>query len=190
MSKKKQAGQIDPTKRKEVCSIEYHFTPEEKEEKAKQLAVACQDKQAVEDKKKMVNSQFKAEIDSYSTKINLLSNHLSNGFEFKEVECDVILNFAKGVREIYHKGKFYHEMPLTAADHQLELELTENLSRKDALIAENKKDIKLEVGECYLLTSGDVVILTQDNPEGITLENIERRATKAEFEEFKKSTGQ
>jgi len=183
MATKKEKVILDPKKKREVCTIEYHFSSEERDAKARELATACQDKQAVEDKKKMINSQLKAEADGISTKINLLSNHLSHGFEMKEVECDVILNFEKGVREIYFNGKFYHEKPLTASDHQLELELTEEMSKRDNLIAEKKGDIKLEVGEYYLLTSGVILQLTESNPEGITLENIERRATRKEFKE-------
>lgn len=129
--------QIPPvTRSKELRNIRYAFTEAELQDKSKQLATACTEKQHIEDEKKSVNSDFKAKIDAKTSSINLLSNHISNGFEMRNVECEVEKDFEKGIKKYFYDGKEYDSVPLTALDRQAELNFI-NQARAKGLDKEN-----------------------------------------------------
>lgn len=65
------------------------LTKAELEEKARQLAHECQRRGDTEDQKKQVVSEFKAKLDAITATINQLSGHINNGFEYRDVDCEV-----------------------------------------------------------------------------------------------------
>lgn len=116
--------QIPPvTYGKELRNIRYAFTSEELTSKSRQLAEACTKKTQIETEKKSVVSEFKAKIDAQDSQINLLSGHISNGFETRNVECEVEKDFDKGIKKYSHNGITYDTVPLTNLDRQTELAL-------------------------------------------------------------------
>lgn len=106
---------------KENFTIKYDFTKEELQSKAKQLAVACNDKAQLEDQKKETMSSFKYKIDGKDAEINSLSTQISNGYEMKTVKCDVKKIFKQGVKEYYYEGVLYETKKMTESDYQLEI---------------------------------------------------------------------
>lgn len=129
-----------PITKKETHLIEYKFSEEELKEKSKRMANACQEKSSIEDEFKQVKTSFKYKIEGKEAEINILSNHVANGYEMKNVECDVILNFEKGEREYWFEKKFYGSERLTGKDHQLQLDQL----NKEAEEEEKKKKNKTQ----------------------------------------------
>lgn len=72
--------------------LKYQFTAEELKEKSSQLARECRRAEETEDDKKRVMSDFKAKIDALQASISLLSGHINNGYEYRDIECTVELN--------------------------------------------------------------------------------------------------
>lgn len=72
--------------------LKYVFTEDEKREIASSLAENVNNLQRVEEEKKAVMSDFKSQIDGLSAKTNNLATKLSNGYEFRHIECTVTPN--------------------------------------------------------------------------------------------------
>src|SRR5688572_3123074 len=81
------------TKSKEMHNIRYAFTPEELSEKSKQMATAVHEKNGLADELKTIKSEYKAKTDAKDATINLMSNHITNGYEMRNVECEVVKDF-------------------------------------------------------------------------------------------------
>jgi hypothetical protein len=80
------------------------FTEEEISEKSKRLAQNCKERSEYEEAKKATVSDFKSKIDGLSAHISLLSNHINNGYEYRDVECEVRMNVpAVGSKTIIRK---------------------------------------------------------------------------------------
>lgn len=78
--------------KKSTRYLKYQFTETELRDKATQLARECRQNEEMEDEKKSVVSDFKAKIDGLQAKISLLSGHINNGYEYRNIECEVSLN--------------------------------------------------------------------------------------------------
>jgi hypothetical protein len=111
------------TQAKELHNIRYIFTETEIAEKAKRLANAVSEKARLEDELKTMKSEHKAKIDAQDAVINQMSQHVGNGFEMKNVECQVFKDFEKGNKVYYYEGREYDTAPLTQSDRQTELNL-------------------------------------------------------------------
>lgn len=135
---KKINDDIPKTIKNENHQIRYEFLPDEITQKSRQLADAVQDRNSIVDEKKEAMSMFQSKIDAKTSEINILSKQISNGHELKTVLCEVIRNFTKGVREYWWDSKFYDSEKLTAADHQIELDLSEKNNKAE------QKDLDLE----------------------------------------------
>lgn len=139
--------QIPPqTKGKELRNIRYSFTPEEMSSKSRMLAEACSKKTQIEAEKKSVVSEFKAKIDAQDSQINLLSCHITNGFETRNVECEVDKNYETGFKTYTFEGKEYDKVALTNLDRQTELNLinqarakADNKTNGDGKVADHKE---------------------------------------------------
>jgi hypothetical protein len=107
--------------RKENYNFEYKFSPEELEQKAKQLAKCCQERNGLEDEKKDAMSGFKAKIDSKTAEINLISHHINTGKEFMTKTCDVDMDFDNGRKIYYWEGLKVGEEKMKASDYQKEI---------------------------------------------------------------------
>lgn len=111
------------TKAKELHNIRYLFATDEMSEKGKRLANAVSEKSRLEDELKSMKSEHKAKIDAQDAIINQMSQHVSNGYEMRNVECDVLKDFEKGTKTYSHNGVEYDTVPLTQSDRQTELNL-------------------------------------------------------------------
>src|SRR5690348_14312809 len=105
----------------EMRSVRIHFSKEEKEKMSTELAESCKTKQEAEAEKKSVVSQLKAKIDAQDSRISYLSNCISTGYSFRNVECVVKKDLEKGVKEYYHDGTLVDSIPLTQEDMQLSI---------------------------------------------------------------------
>jgi hypothetical protein len=108
--------------KKGLHRIKYDFTKSEIDEKSKQLADACGQKTNLIAEKKSVVSDFKAKIDAQDSIIGLLSGHITNGYEYKSVECEVEYDFGNNVKRFFFQGILYDTEQLTDADRQLEID--------------------------------------------------------------------
>jgi uncharacterized protein YktB (UPF0637 family) len=70
----------------------YVFTQDELNQLGHELARSNRERTGAEDEKKSVMSDFKARIDGLDARINRLSNNISNGFEYKDMECTLELD--------------------------------------------------------------------------------------------------
>lgn len=129
---------------KEMRSIRYAFTREELADKSKQLANACHERSNIVSEKKSVMSDFKAKIDAKDAVVSLLSGHISNGYEMKNVECEVVKDFEKGTKTYFYEGQPYDTVALTAFDRQTELAL---INRSPAASERDVDAIDQEIAE-------------------------------------------
>lgn len=75
--------------RKITRDLEYFFSDEEKLEMSRQLAAENQNKRKLEDQKKSVQSQYASQINEKTETINVLSDKLAAGYEFRRIPCIV-----------------------------------------------------------------------------------------------------
>lgn len=108
--------------KKENYNFQYTFTKEELEEKSKQLAKSCEERNGFEDDKKSVMSDFKAKIDSKNAEINILSNHINTGHEWLNKTCQVEYDFDNGKKHYYWDGLKVGTEKMKPSDYQLPLE--------------------------------------------------------------------
>lgn len=105
--------------RKENYNFQYNFSQEELHEKSKELARACNERVKLEEQKKSVTSDFKAKIDSKSAEVNILSGHISNGYEWLTKTCDVEYDFDAGKKKYYYDGLMVGVERMSPNDYQL-----------------------------------------------------------------------
>ena len=73
----------------EKRSLRYDFTASETHDLAIQLAQETRKVQALEEEKKSITSQYAAKINEAKALSNRPSNQISDGWEFREIDCDV-----------------------------------------------------------------------------------------------------
>lgn len=88
MSKKIQT----PTTRKLTRELPVKFTEDEKAELAEQLAEAHADIQQARDRKADVSKQLAADLQSAESKANTLARKYRDGYEYRTVECEEIVD--------------------------------------------------------------------------------------------------
>lgn len=76
----------------EKRTLRYDFTAVEIHDLSMQLAGKTKEVAALVKKKKSVTSQCTAEINAAESACNVLSNQVADGYEHREIECEVILN--------------------------------------------------------------------------------------------------
>lgn len=70
-------------------SLRYDFTASEIHDLSLELAKKTKELAAVADEKKSVVSQFTARLNEIKATTNKLSNQVADGWEYREVECEV-----------------------------------------------------------------------------------------------------
>ena len=73
----------------EERNLRHNFSDQEIHDLAMKLANKNREATNVEEEKKAVNSEFKFKTDMLKAEINLLSTKISNGYEMREVDCEV-----------------------------------------------------------------------------------------------------
>jgi len=73
----------------EKRSLRYDFTQKEVHDHSISLAMKNKEVVAIEDEKKSVTSQYAARINEARAQINKLSSFVTDGFEYRDIECEV-----------------------------------------------------------------------------------------------------
>lgn len=90
--------------RTEKRTLRYDFTAVEIHELSLQLANKNKEVKSLVQKKKSVTSQCTAEINAAEAACGVLSNQVADGYEHREVDCEVIFNQpANGKKTIIRK---------------------------------------------------------------------------------------
>ena len=85
--------------REESVYAKYKFTEEELKEKASELSDTIQEKENLDDELASVQSQIKSKIKAAEAKIKLLGTHYRDGYEYRNIRCQLWLNYVKKMRE-------------------------------------------------------------------------------------------
>ena len=106
-------------------SLRWDFTDEEKLAMGLELARENEEATAVEERKKEVDSQLKAEIDSHVAKSQSLSRKINNGYEYRDIPVKITKDLGKNsyteVRE--DTGQTILERALSAEERQAKLDV-------------------------------------------------------------------
>lgn len=103
-------------------SLKYEFSAVEIHELSLTLATKTKDRLALEEEKKSVNSSYKARLDEINANCNRLSNQVSDGFEFREIDCKIELHKPSQGRKTFIRldnNKIACIEPMTNDDHNL-----------------------------------------------------------------------
>ncbi|GEM_PF-5743378 len=77
----------------------------------------------LEDEKKTVTSQYAAKINEKKATSNMAAQNIRNGYEFRDIECDIFYDLKRRMKTIVRKdtGEFIEELPMTAEELQCSL---------------------------------------------------------------------
>jgi hypothetical protein len=128
------AGEVGDKKRRRMKHTEYlryDFTTAELAEFSRDLARANQNRTALEQKKKSIDSQIKAEIEAANDSISQLSQHITTAHEYREIECYFVMDSpVKGRKTVFRidTGEYVKETAMTDQDKQMVLDLANEAS--------------------------------------------------------------
>ena len=79
----------------------------------------------MDDKKKSVTSQIKAEIDAAESKLNILAENIRNKSEYRYIKCTVKYFPEKEIKEFYsvETGELIDSKKMESEDFQLKINL-------------------------------------------------------------------
>lgn len=94
----------DVVPKTEKRSLRHEFTAKEIHDHSVALAMKNKELQSLEDEKKTVTSQYKARMNEAQETINKLSSYVTDGFEMRQVDCEIQYNKPKqGQKTIIRK---------------------------------------------------------------------------------------
>ena len=107
-------------KRDEVRSLPVKLTQEEYLEKGSALARQQQVKTETEGQAKSAAASFKDKISIAQTTIDILSRDISNGYEYREVDCVWDYNYSEGIKTLCRldTGEIVKKENITATERQ------------------------------------------------------------------------
>lgn len=76
----------------EKRQLRYDFTAVEIHDLSIELANKTKELSSITEEKKSINSQFTARINEVKASTNKLSNQVSDGFEYREIDCEIQFN--------------------------------------------------------------------------------------------------
>lgn len=129
---KKEKPETPITIVKELLKVE--FTDSEKQEFGGQLARITTEIKELKNAKKSVVSEFKSKIDNKEAECESISTKISNGYEYKNVECELHLNTPNGgVKQIIRKDtrEVVKEVPMTVDELQVEIDFKQGEAEAD-----------------------------------------------------------
>ncbi len=135
--------------------LKCELTAQEISEAAKSLAQANQRLSRLEDEKKQVDSQLKADMSVCEAEINRLSGWICTGSEFREVECIWMLDYPETDKKTLIRkdtGEEVRTVAMTDEDRQMSLDLMtraeeEAKAREDAENLSKPPLPQLEAGD-------------------------------------------
>lgn len=125
-----QPGQPEENRRIQACTqrLRYNFSKDEIFEKGKTMAHLSSELSDLEEEKKAVASDFKAKIEAKKASISLMGNHINNGYEYREVECEVTMNDpTPGMKTVVRKdtNEVVETIPMESYEMQFKIEFTD-----------------------------------------------------------------
>lgn len=112
-------------RRHEPVSFKHEYSQEEISERAHILAQLEIDRNALEEEKKNISSDFKTKIDEKETAIGKIAREINSGFEMRNETCEVIRHFNENSKKAYFKGVLVKEEKLSPSDFALQMEFPE-----------------------------------------------------------------
>lgn len=115
-------------------SIKMPFNDAEGAQMGHQIAFISQEIEVIKEEAKAQADSFKQQITAKETQMKGLIRSMNLGFQMVQKSCEFKKNFDSGKREYWFEGNLVDEEPLTAHDHQLDLEEAEKsdmASKKD-----------------------------------------------------------
>lgn len=106
-----------------IRTVKVPFTEAEGNSMGHKISFLMQEKEGIEEERKSINDGFKNQIQAKETEINTLVRSMNLGFQMIQRNCEFVKNFDSGKREYWFNGEIVDLEPLTAADHQVELDL-------------------------------------------------------------------
>ncbi len=103
--------------------IKFNFTEEEKRDIAAEMARKVTDLAQAENDKKAIMSDLKSKIDSLTAQVNVAATKLNNGYEYRNVKCEIDPVYAEKKVLFWFDGRIVKERPMTNDEMQIELEL-------------------------------------------------------------------
>ncbi len=103
--------------------VKHVFTEEEAATNAMKLASACQELQALDNEMKQVQAGYGHRIKAAKAQQGLLANHVANGYDIRNIEVEVVLDFSSQMRRYIDPAnkKPVGEEPLTPEDYQFQM---------------------------------------------------------------------
>lgn len=100
------------------------LTEEELREVGRRMARSVQEKKEAEDALKNVKKQYEQVITGADAQINLCASKIQSGYEFREVECEVLRNYESGIIFVVRcdTGEQESSRPMTKEERQMRLE--------------------------------------------------------------------
>jgi hypothetical protein len=108
--------------------LKYQFTHDEIHQKGADLARINSELSAIQGEKKAVAANFKAKEDAKQAEIDVISNHINNGYEHRYIKCFVIYNSPNtGMKQIIRNdtAEVVKMESMTAEEMQFKLDLKE-----------------------------------------------------------------
>lgn len=116
---------------KTTIMLRYNFTKEELQDKAQSLGEAVQKLVQIEEELSTIKSDYKKKLTEKQSQINELSNHITTKYEMRNTPCFLHKNFkAKERQYLTHDGELLKAEPLTVADMQLAIDVSEKDNNK------------------------------------------------------------
>lgn len=111
--------------RKVTRNLKCILTPDEVRGYGQELAKANACKDDAEQRKKEVDAQLKAEIESHETRGLSLARKINNGYEYRDVECETRFDVKKATARTYRMdtNELIEERAMTPDELQTKLEL-------------------------------------------------------------------
>lgn len=110
---------------KQIISAQYRFNEQETNELAQKLAHSVQRKSNLEMDKKTAMSQFATEEKEIAKDIEVISQKIASGFEYRDFQCYVEHDFNAKVKRFIREedGEVLEIKPLTASDWQMRIDI-------------------------------------------------------------------
>lgn len=100
------------------------FSEDEILQVSRELAKKNRDFASLEDEKKAAMAEYKAKMDAVHSEVNLLSQHVTNGYKHVRILCEVKKNTSRG-ELIYYSvdtGELIQRRRMQRDDYQLDIE--------------------------------------------------------------------
>jgi hypothetical protein len=116
----KSTDQADMKKTVTKEFLKYEFTREEKEQFASELARNLSELDQQRLKKKEVVKSIDSEIATGEAQVSKLASFVKDGYEYRNIECDVFWNYEARIKTIYRTdtGEKVRTIPMTANELQ------------------------------------------------------------------------